>query len=68
MITTSSILRGEEMLTPEDVKFLTWKPKETWRIPRQISDEERQQREAELVEYRQREREAWEEEKRRLGL
>jgi hypothetical protein len=56
------------VITPEDVKFLTWKPRVTWRIPRQISDEERQQREEELIQYRQREREAWEEEKRRLGL
>ena len=56
------------MLTPEDLKALVWKPRATWRPPRQITDGERRQREVELIEYRKREREAWAEEKRRLGL
>jgi hypothetical protein len=47
---------------------LNWKPREHWTRPRQISAEERQQREEELAQQRQQEREAWEAEKRRLGL
>jgi hypothetical protein len=59
---------GEGMMTPQDLKYLTWTPKDTWRIRRHLSVQERQQREEELTQQRQREREAWAAEKRRLGL
>jgi hypothetical protein len=51
-----------------DVPYRAWKPKKQWTSPRDLSDQERQQREEELTLERQREREAWAEEKRRLGL
>jgi hypothetical protein len=45
-----------------------WKPREYWTPPRQLSDEERWQREQELTQQRRQELEAWTEERRRLGL
>jgi hypothetical protein len=57
------------MMIPQDLKYLTWKPRELWTSSRrQLSDQERQQREQGLTLERQREREAWAEEKQRLGL
>jgi len=50
-----------------DVPYRAWKPRDRWTPPRQISETERQEREEELTLERQREREAWEAEKRRLG-
>ena len=53
---------------PEDVKHLRGQPKGPKRSGRQLGDREREQREEELTRDRQRERKAWEQEKRRLGL
>jgi hypothetical protein len=55
-------------ITRRDLRYLNWKPREHWTRPRQISKAERQQREEELARQRQREREAWEAEKSRVGL
>jgi hypothetical protein len=55
-------------MTAQGLRYLKWKPKELWTSRRQLSDQERQQREEELTQQRQLEREAWAEEKRRLGL
>ena len=51
-----------------DVPYRAWKPRDRCTPPRQLSEEERRQREEELTQQRQEEREAWAEEKRRLGL
>ena len=62
------VTEREPKLTPQDIRYSLWVSRETRLPPRQISEEVRLERELELIEYRKREREAWEEEKRRLGL
>ena len=53
---------------PQDIRYSLWVSKDNRLPPRQISEEVRLERELELIHYRRQERQAWEQEKIRLGL
>jgi hypothetical protein len=66
--TTLRTQEREPLFTAEELRLLTWQPKKAWLPPKQISEAQRLEREQELIHFRRQEREAWAEEKKRLGL